>query len=91
MRIGSGRFTATSLSRTRLWDAVTSDQTYQALAPGFLIAAIDTAGPEVTYWYRYQVFKVPSILVLGADGSARGRLIGPNSAAEVVTFLKQQQ
>ena len=74
----------------RLWTALAYDATFRTMASNFLIAAIDTAGPEISLCYRYQVFKVPSFVVLAPDGSLRGRLVGPNDTASVTTFLRQQ-
>lgn len=55
----------------RAWDGVVALPEFRAMLGDRILVAADVSGADASLSYRYSVFKVPALLIISPDGTAK--------------------
>jgi hypothetical protein len=53
----------------RAWENVINTTTFAKLTANYLFATVDSTGPESVHCYKFNVFRVPAMVIINPDGS----------------------
>lgn len=76
----------------RVWDNMISQARFRQTLGNRILAGVDVSGADSQFCYKYGVFRVPSVVEIGADGAAKltsRRLDTPETQQELLAQLGQ--